>query len=49
MGMTPAFSLAANNHDITGVVTERISSLTLTTEMEHQSDELSLTPLEYGP
>ncbi len=43
MGMTPAFSLAANNHDITGVVTERISSLTLTTEMEHQSDELCLT------
>lgn len=43
MGLKPAFSLTANSRDITTVVAERISSLTLSTETEHQSDELALT------
>ncbi|MCX5619925.1 contractile injection system protein, VgrG/Pvc8 family [Bombella pollinis] len=42
MGLNPAFILTANSKDVTGTVADRLSSLTLTTETEHQSDELSL-------
>lgn len=43
MGLNPSFTLTANSRDVTATVADRLSSLILTTETEHQSDELSLT------
>ncbi|MDF7673555.1 contractile injection system protein, VgrG/Pvc8 family [Acetobacteraceae bacterium ESL0709] len=43
MGLNPAYLVTANDRDITDIIARRLVSLSVTTETEHQSDELTLT------
>lgn len=49
MGLDPAFSLTANDKNITSVLADRLVTLSVSSESDHQTDQLDLTLWDTDP